>query len=166
MSGYLSRTEAASYQPVFRRLAAPAQNSPPAVVCDAALKSEHGGVGVVLHLGTPGECVVELATDDRVPSPAWIGKTVVFGGHGATTIYGVPLDRQAQLMLARWAQCEVLPRVTKKIDAFIVADSGPPANLQKAKDYALTLVDEPNFICGVGIPPEVIGRVSERWARL
>jgi NAD-dependent DNA ligase len=111
---------------------------------------------------------VELATDDRKPSdPSWAGKTVAFSGQGATTIYGVPLDRQAQLMLARWAGCEVLPRLTKKTDALIVADSSEPTtNLQKARDYGVAIVQEPNFVAAVGVPPEIIGRVSERWARI
>jgi hypothetical protein len=166
MAGYLSRTDAANYQPVFRHLAAGHQ-SPPAVTCDAAFTPERGGVGVVLHLGTPGECIVELATDDRTPPEAWAGRTLVFTGQGATTIYGVPLDRHAQIMLARWARCDVLPRLTKKAGALIVADPDEvTANLQKAKEYGVAIVPEPNFVAALGIPAETIGRLSGRWARM
>jgi NAD-dependent DNA ligase len=165
-SGYLSRDEALIYQPVFRWLARTAQTSPPAIACDAALRPERGVVGVVLHLGTPGECIVELATDHRSADQRWAGKTIAFSGQGATSLYGAPLDRHAQLMLARWASCEVSPRVTKKIDALVVADSNElTANLQKAREYGLAIIDEPKFAAAIGIPPEIISRVSERWAR-
>jgi hypothetical protein len=168
LAGYLSRTDAASYQPVFRWLAATSGATPPAVACDAALQSERGGVGVVLHLGTPGECIVELATDNRTPADStWGGKSVVFSGQGSTTLYGAPLDRNAQVMLARWAGCEVLPRLTKKTQVLIVADSNEvTTTLQKARDYGVPIVPEPNFVAALGIPPQIIGGVSERWARL
>ena len=166
--GYLSRTDAVNYQPVFRHLGPGPNGSPPAVACDAALVSERDGVGVVLHLGTPGECVVELATDHRIPvAHPWVSKPVVFSGHGFTTIYGVPLDREAQIMLARWAGCEVLPRVTKKAAALIVSDPNEPtANLQKAKEYGIPIVHEPQFVAALGVPPETIGRLSARWANM
>jgi NAD-dependent DNA ligase len=167
MSGYLSRTDALAYQPVFGWLAYQAKTSPPGVACDAALKPERGGVGVVLHLGTPGECIVELATDGRTPvDPTWAGKAVVFTGQCATTIYRVPLDREAQIMLARWAGADVLPRLTKKTDALIVADqSEVTSNVQKARGYGVVAIQERDFIIGLGIPAQLIGRVSERWAR-
>jgi hypothetical protein len=166
LAGYLSRTDAAAYQPVFRWLAAHGTSSAPAIVCDAAIKSERGGAGVVLHLGTPGECIVELVTDDLPQrSHDWIGKRIAFSGDSATTIHGATLDRPAQVMLARWAGCDILPRLTQKTDLLVVADShNPTANLQNAKDYGVPIVDEPAFIGAIGIPMELIGRGSTRWA--
>jgi hypothetical protein len=167
MSGYLSRFDAARYQPLFRHLAIADAGGSASVACDAALTSEYGGVGVVLHLGTPGECVVELVTDDLRPAAhRWSGTYIAFTGQGGTTIFGVPLDREGQLMLARWARCEVLPRLTKKAGALIVADPDQvTANLQKAKEYGVEVVQEMAFIEEIGIPREAIGRVTGRWAR-
>lgn len=167
LTGYLARPAAEAYQPLFRHLATTSEGAPPAIACDAALAQERGGTGVVLHIGSPSECVVELATDDivRIVHP-WVGKAVVFTGHGATTIHGVPIDRLGQLMLARWAGCEVLPRLTKRTDALIVADPGElTANLQRAREYAIEILQEPDFYVATGIPQDVVGRVSGRWAR-
>ncbi len=165
LAGYLSRSDAVRYQPLFRWLAT---NSPtgPAIACDAALTWERGGTGVVLHLGTPGECIVELVTDDLPPvDPGWTGKSIVFTGEGATTIHGVSLDRAAQAMLAKWAGCDVLPRVTKKVDLLVVADPDQAtANVHRARDYQVPTSTEAEFLAGMGIPLDAIGRVSGRWA--
>lgn len=166
MAGYLSRADAANYQALFRRLIATSTTSPPAIACDAALKPERGGIGVVLHIGTPGECAVDMATEGRPAAVhPWTNKRVAFTGQGGTTIYGVPLDRPAQLMLARWAGCEVLPRVTKACDVLVVSvPDEPTANLQKAKDYGITIVQEPDFLSTIGVPADSIARRSGRWA--
>ncbi len=167
MAGYLSRFDAVRYQPLFAHIATSAGSSEPAIACDAALTSERGGTGVVLHLGTPGECAAELATDDIAPTAhRWIGQYIVFTGQGGSTIFGVPLDREGQVMLARWAGCEVLPRLTKKTDALIVSDGEQvTANLQKAKDYGIETVDEVSFIVDIGIAKDATARVTGRWAR-
>lgn len=166
-TGYLSRLDAGRYKPLFRHLAVRADGGSPAVACDAALVSERGGAGVVLHLGTPAECAVELATEDLAPAHhRWAGKYVVFTGQGGTTVLGVPLDREGQQMLARWAGCEVLPRLTKSADALIVADSDQvTTNLQKAQSYGIEIVPEAVFVAEVGLSPEAVGRVTGRWAR-
>ena len=171
LSGYLSRASALDYQPLYAHLAAKASENglgPPAIACDAARVREGSGFGVVLHLGTPAECIAELAIEDRAPTAdhPWAGKTIAITGQLATTICGVPLDRFAQLMLARWAGCEVLPRLTKKTGALLVADPAElTSNLQRAKDYGVSIVQEPDFLLAIGIPPEIVGKVSERWAR-
>lgn len=166
IAGYLSRGDAVNYQPLFRRLAETTQGATPSIACDAALTTERGGKGVVVHLGTPGGCMVELQTDDREPGEhPWVGKRIVFTGQGATTIYGVPLDRAAQIMLARWAGCEVMPRLTKKCDALIVADPTElTGNLQKATEYGVAIVQESEFVTGLGMAPTAVSRLSGRWA--
>jgi len=167
-AGYLSRQDASAYQPLFRYLAPPAGGSPPGVSCDAAPVPERGGIGVVLHLGTPGECIAELVTDDRTPTEGhpWVGKVITFTGHSQTTIHGIPIEREAQVMLARWAGCAVLPRVTKKVDALIAADPDEiTGNHQRASDYGIPVVSEAAFLSAIGIPSDMIGRVSGRWAR-
>jgi len=166
-AGYLARSDALAYQPLFRHLATESTTgSPAAIACDAALAQERGGTGVILHLGSPGECAVELATEGPPIEHRWAGKTVVFTGQGATTIHGVPVDRHAQVMLARWAGCELLPRLTKRTDALILADPNElTANLQRAREYGVEVVQEPDFFEAVGITPEAIGRLTGRWAR-
>ena len=50
-------------------------------------------------------------------------KVVALTGQGRTTVYGVPIDRNAQTMLVKkWAGCDLLPRLTKKTDLLVVAD--------------------------------------------
>jgi hypothetical protein len=127
MGGYLSRVNALDYRPLFDHLAARASESEqgePAIACDAARVREGRGLGLVLHLGSPGECVADLVTENRTPTPdhRWVGKTVAVTGQLATTIWGTPLDRFAQQMLVRWAGCDLLPRLTKKTAVLVVAD--------------------------------------------
>jgi hypothetical protein len=167
-AGYLSRQDASAYQPLFRHLARSAGVSPPGIACDAASVSERGGIGMVLHLGTPGECIAELVTDDRSPTEGhpWVGKVIAFTGQSETTIHAVPIEREAQVMLARWAGCAVLPRVTKKVDALIDADPDElTGNHQKAIAYGIPVVSEAAFLSAIGIPSDTIGRVAGRWAR-
>ena len=167
MAGYLSRFDALRYQPLFAHLSTLSSGTQPAIACDAALTSEHGGTGVVLHLGTPGECAAELATDDVAPAAhRWVGKYIVFTGQGGSTIFGVPLDREGQVMLARWAGCEVVPRLTKKTDALIVSDNEQTtANRQKATEYNIDEIEEPSFLADIGIATASLGRVTGRWAQ-
>ncbi|MHB8958483.1 MAG: hypothetical protein ACYDAN_02540 [Candidatus Limnocylindrales bacterium] len=168
--GYLSREDAVRYGPVFAYVAhRRAANGEPAgseaIACDAAQVPERGGVGVVLHLGTPGELVAELATDDRTPAAhAWQGKLVVFTGEAVNSIAGVPLDRHAQHLLAAWAGCLPAPRVTKKTEVVVVAYPGQmTAGEAKAIDYGLPRVPEPEFLSAIGIPADLLGG-SQPWA--
>jgi hypothetical protein len=163
--GYLSREDAVAYGPVMRRLHEPGTN--PGIACDAALVRERGGTGVILHLGTPGECMAELFTDDLPPaSHPWAGQLIVFSGESRSTLGGALVDRSAQLLLAAWAGCEVLPRVTKKAQALVVADHRDlTANTQKARDYGIPIVDERDFLIGIGMPAEAVGRDELAWTR-
>ena len=172
MSGYLPRHEAVTYRLLFDHLQAGLSDrgapEVAAIVCDAARINERGGLGVVLHLGTPGECIVELATEDVVASEGhrWRGASVAFTGRLVTTIHGVPLDRMAQAMLARWAGCEFAPRVTKKTEALIVADANDATgNLQRARDYGIPIITEQEFLAAIGLAPGIVGRDVTRWAR-
>ncbi len=166
LSGYLSRTDAVRYQPLFKHLAIGSAEQP-AIACDAALVSEGGGRGVVVHLGSPGECVAELVTDDRSPSNhPWKAKVIALTGQGRTTIYGVPIDRNAQTMLVKWAGCDLLPRLTKKTHLLVVADPNEvTGNLQKAKEYGIETISELDFLAQVGLPAEAVGRVTGQWAQ-
>ena len=165
LSGYLSRSDAIRYQPLFRHLGR--DGSRPGISCDAAVVREGTGRGVVLHLGTPGECIAELITEDREPAAhQWAGKLIAFTGRSRTTITGVVVDREAQLALAAWAGCDVLPRVTKKVQLLVTAESSDPTgNTLKAREYGIPIVDEVEFLREIGLPPEAIGRDELAWAR-
>jgi len=100
--GYLSREDALAYGAVFRRIG---RSGPrPGIACDAALVREHGGTGVVLHLGTPGECMAEILTSEpSLAAHPWAGHRIVFTGEARTTLAGALVDRYAQRMLAEWS---------------------------------------------------------------
>jgi hypothetical protein len=66
-AGYLSRNAAVEYGSLFRHLEAAKPGSTPAIACDANRVRERDAFGVVLHLGTPGECVARAC--DRWPQP-------------------------------------------------------------------------------------------------
>lgn len=165
--GYLSRDDAVRYQPVFHHLGKALSDTSPAITCDAALVPERDGTGVVLHLGTPGECAAELATDDIEPAThKWVGKTVVFTGQNQAKVCGVFLDRPGQLQLASWAGCVAIPRMTKKTDLLIVANADEPtANYIKAREYGTEIIDEVTFLTTIGLPPDTVSAATARWAQ-
>lgn len=69
-------------------------------------------------------------------------------------------------MIARWAGCEVLPRITKKAQLLVTADPHEiSGNTQKAIDYGIPVVPECDFLVGIGLPPEAVGRDDQPWAR-
>jgi hypothetical protein len=164
-SGYLSKDDALRYRPLMQHLGRGGKQ--PAIACDAAIVWERGERGVVLHLGTPGECIVELVTDELATTDhLWGGQLIAFTGRLRTTIHGVLLDREAQLMVAAWAGCDVAPRVTKKVQTLVAAEvRDPSANALKAREYAIPVVAEPDFLRSIGIPAEAIGTDDLAWAR-
>lgn len=164
MCGYLSRDDAAAFQPLFSYLAR--GGGRPAVAVDAAVVNERDGLGVVLHLGSPAECIADLITENRECGVhPWAGQTVVFTGTSRVQVAGVPMDKTALTFLARWAGCIVLPRVTKKVQLLVAADPTElTANTQKAIDYDIPIVSDTDFVNGIGLPPDAVGR-AQLWAR-
>ena len=163
--GYLSRENAVAYGPVFRFIAKPSQVV--AIACDAATVRERGGVGIILHLGSPGECIAELLTDDRQPADhPWRGKVIAFTGSGRSSIGGAVVDRPTQQMLAQWAGCDVVPRVTKRVEALVAADPRDmTGNVTKARDYGIAIVDEREWLVAIGLPADQVGVDGLAWAR-
>lgn len=163
--GYLARGEAGRYRPVFAYLARGGKS--PAIACDAAIVAEAGGRGVILHLGTPGECMAELTTDDREPAEhEWRGLQIAFTGSSRTAVHGVLLDREGQLMFAEWAGCVVQARVTKKVNLLVAAEPRDvTTNTQKAKDYGIPIVEEIAFLRAIGVPSEALAVDTLAWAR-
>lgn len=70
---------------------------------------------------SPWGCFWGVFRDEKTIVQTLLG-LVVFVVLVVAGIHGVPVDRLAQVMLARWAGCELLPRLTKRTDALIVAD--------------------------------------------
>lgn len=163
--GYLARDAAPWYGHLFRYLSRDGRRA--AIACDANVIRERGEAGVVLHLGTPGECIAELVTDGLERADHDLaGKWVVLSGQGTTLVGGVPLDRPGQLALAAWAGCEVMPRVTKKTAALIVADpSDRGTAYQKAAEYGIRMVSGEDLLRQAGLPAELLGGQRHAWAR-
>jgi hypothetical protein len=161
--GHLPSEVAARYRAVFDQLAGKV------IQCEVALAPRRGGGGadgVVLHLGTPGELIAEIWTNEHPlrSDHRWAGSTVAFSGTSCT-LSGVYLDREGQILLARRAGCVGVARVTKKVSLCVAADPlDQSGNLDKARDYGLAIVAEREFWTEVGVAAEALGKTG-RWAQ-
>lgn len=167
--GYLSRENARAYRPVIDLVATKGL----AVGCHASLtggwdrgSEDRGAIGVVLHLGSPGQLIAELRTGGLLPeavvedAPAVVpqdlgdlaGKAVCFTGESACTVGGMPISRQTQEILAANAGLRVLPRVTKKLDLLVVSPLVErTGKVAKAESYGIPRVDEATFWRAIGV---------------
>ncbi len=181
--GYLGRTDARAYRPVIDLLARLGLG----VGCHASLtggwdrgSGEQANIGVVLHLGSPGELVEELregglltSADDaglfphaveEMPPPIAApaarpedlvdlpGKSVCFTGESVCTVGGLALSRPTQEILATNAGLRVLPRVSKKLDLLVVSPVvGRTRKVIRAAELGIGWVDEPTFWRAVGV---------------
>lgn len=165
--GYLSRTDAQSYQPVVRAATQKAQH----LMADAVLtggwdhgRRDQGFLGVKLHLGSPAECLLELVGDGLIvrKDHRWAGQLIAFTGDSTCRVNGILLDREASVALAGRAGLVVHPRVTKKVQLLVDCDpTGVSGNEAKALDYDIPVVDEISFWTELGVAPE---RLS--WSEL
>jgi hypothetical protein len=171
--GYLSRADAVAYQPV---LEAVRRMGFQAFGCHASLTGgwdrgagDRGSFGVVLHLATPRELLVELGLAEPEPEPAprpllhvaftdpvtlgaLSGRAVCFTGESTCTIRGAPISRATQEALAFNAGLAVLSGVTKKLDVLVVsARAGTTGKVRKAVDYGIPCVEEANFWRAIGV---------------
>ena len=158
--GYLSREDAVRYGPVFR-WAAVRDHS---IACEAFLtggwdrgRSDQGSAGVVLHLGSPGETLMDVMGDEapvRTDHP-WPGHMIAFTGESQMRIVGIEIDREWANALARKAGLHVHPRVTKKVQLLVDCDpGGESGNQLKALEYGVPIVDEASFWLALGLPAE------------
>lgn len=157
--GYLSREDAIRYRPVVDWAAA--QNH--AIAAQARLTGgwdnghSQGSFGVVLHVGSPGETLLELLAEElsvRNDHP-WPGLLVAFTGDSRFALKGVPIDRELATTLANRAGLHVYPRVTKKVQILVDCDPNRESgNELKALEYGIPVVDEKAFWEALGVPVE------------
>lgn len=155
--GYLSRDNAVRYQAVVRWADAHDRT----VACNATVTGgwdrgggDKGSFGVVLHLGSPAECILDMLGEEiavRTDHP-WAGHLIAFTGDSHCSHRGVLLDREASVMLANRAGIEVHPRVTKKVTLLVDCDpTSTSGNERKANDYGIPVVSELEFWTALGL---------------
>lgn len=155
--GYLAREVALDYQAVVRWADAHGRM----VACNARItggwdrgRRDQGSFGVVLNLGSPGECILDMLGEEvtvRMDHP-WVGHLIAFTGDGRYLHRGVPLDRGAALMLAKRAGIDVHPRVTKKVTLLVDCDPrSVSGNERKANEYGIPVVEEGEFWAALGV---------------
>lgn len=159
--GYLPRELAAAYQPVVRYAASKGRK----IACDAELiggwddgRGSKGSFGVVLHLGSPMEsmldCIEDTEDDVRVRQDhQWAGQLMAFTGDPQCTLAGMAIDRPAAELLAKRAGLSVHPRVTKQVQLLVDCDpTSTSGNERKALDYGIPVVLERDFWAEIGVP--------------
>lgn len=155
--GYLSRENALRYQATVRWAEAHGRK----IACHARLtggwqrgRRDTGSFGIVLQLGSPAECILDMLGEEvaiRTDHP-WAGHLIAFTGDSRCSYKGVPLDREATLMLASRAGIEVHPRVTKKVTMLVDCDPvSVSGNERKALDYGIPVVQEREFWAALGL---------------
>lgn len=160
--GYLSREDAVRYGPVTRWIGQRGL----VIGCEAYLKGgwyrgrgDAGSVGVSLHLGSPGETMLQLLEEPlslRDDHP-WQGLMVAFTGDSRCAWQGMAIDRELATVIATRAGMIVHPRVTKKVQLLIDCDpGGTSGNQLKAHEYSIHVVSETDFWATLGIPTEAL----------
>lgn len=165
--GYLAREDAVRYKAVVEWMLARGKT----ISCAARLiggwdrgRGDSGSIGVLLHLGSPGETLLELLGDSvsvRSDHP-WPGQMMAFTGDSRRSIEGILLDREASTLLARRAGLHVHPRVTKAVQLLVDCDpSTESGNELKAIQYGIPVVTEEAFWSALGLTTEP----AVTWAR-
>ena len=155
--GYLSRDDAIRYRPVVEWAMAREH----LIVAHARLTGgwdrgggDSGSFGVILHVGTPAETLLELLGDDltvRTDHP-WPDALIAFTGDSRFAISGIALDRECLAMLARRAGLHINPRITKKVQLLVDCDlRTESANELKAIQYGIQRIAEGDFWATLGI---------------
>lgn len=159
--GYLSREDAIAYRPVVQW----ALERDHFIACEALLTggwdrggSDQGSFGIILHLGTPGECMVELLDDQIIVTPdhEWLGQVIAFTGDSRCIIAGMALDRSSCELIATKAGLSVHPRVTKNVQLLVDCDDRTESgNLRKAMEYGIPVIAERDFWTALGLAVEM-----------
>jgi hypothetical protein len=158
--GYLARENAVRYQTVADWMMGRGET----IACQARLtggwdngRRDQGSIGVVLHLGSPGETLLALLGDGLVvrTDHQWPGWMIAFTRDSRCTISGVALDRESSTLLAQRAGMHVHPRMTKKVQLLVDCDPATePGNALKAIEYGIPVVAEAEFWNALGLPIE------------
>jgi hypothetical protein len=160
--GYLSREDAIRYGPVTRWIGQRGL----VIGCEAFLKGgwyrgrgDVGSVGVSLHLGSPGETMLQLLEEPlriRNDHP-WRGVMIAFTGDSRCTWNGMAIDRELATVIATRAGMIVHPRVTKKVQMLVDCDpGGTSGNELKAHEYGIQVILEADFWAALGLATEVL----------
>ena len=118
-----------------------------------------GSIGVVLHVGTPGETMFELLGDSISvrTDHRWAGALIAFTGDSTCRVSGMLLDRGSSEMLAQRAGLSVHPRVTKQVQLLVDCDpSAQSGNERKAREYGIEVVAEREFWTELGVTLDTI----------
>jgi hypothetical protein len=171
--GYLAREDAVRYQAVADWMMGRGE----LIACQTRLtggwengRRDQGSIGVVLHLGSPGETLLAMLGDElelRTDHP-WPGWMIAFTGDSRCTISGVALDRESSTLLAQRARMHVHPRMTKKIQLLVDCDPATESgNERKAIEYGVPVVAEREFWTALGLPIEAATTWGQRpaWQR-
>jgi hypothetical protein len=122
-------------------------------------RDDQGSIGVTLHLGTPGETLMDVIADElqvKLDHP-WSGQMVAFTGDSRFQLLGVTIDREWSVLLATRAGMHVHPRVTKKVQLLIDCDgAGESGNQLKALEYGIVVTTELDFWVALGLPVEAL----------
>jgi len=147
------------------------------IVCHARLTGgwdngsrDTGSIGVVLHLGSPGETLLDLAADTIVvrTDHQWPGWLIDFTGESRGAVGGIALDRESSAILARRAGLHVYPRMTKKVQVLVDCDPATESgNELKAVEYGVPVISEREFWAALRAPIEAAETWSKRpeWQR-
>ncbi len=158
--GYLSRENAIAYQPVIQwALARGKYLAAHAYLTGGWDRGPHdrGLIGVVLHMGSPAECIIELLMDGATvrQDHRWPGALIAFTGDSTCRMSGFALDCAASIALAQRAGLVVHPRVTKKVQLLVDCDrSGASANEARAREYGIPVIDKLEFWTELGVEVE------------
>lgn len=160
--GYLSRTDAEQWSPLVQWEMARGL----LIATEAALiggwdrgRGDRGSFGIVLHLGTASETLVDLLADELSfrPDHPWQANLIAFTGDSTYRLHGFAIDRGAAAALASRAGMQVHPRVTKKVQLLVDCDAtGVSGNQAKADEYGIPVVAEGDFWKAIGLPVEQI----------
>ena len=115
---------------------------------------EHAHIGVILHLGTPTETLMELLIDSIAlrTNHRWAGSVISFTGDSRYRVKGFLLDRPSSIILAEKAGMTIHPRVTKKVALLVDCDPrGMSGNEAKAHAYGVEVVSEVDFWTELGL---------------
>lgn len=156
--GYLTRDDAVAYRPVMKWLAARGK----AMAADAYLtggwdngRGDKGSIGVVLHLGSPAETMLELTCSDRPvrTDHPWPGALITLTGDSQSRLEGVSINRKAVAWCAMKAGLTVSPRITKKVQLLVdLTGDGITGNAVKAREYGIPIINENVFWQALGVP--------------
>jgi hypothetical protein len=151
--GYLDPEMAIAYEPVLRLAATRGR----LIAVEATLRSAADRIDVTLHLGTPGETLLQVldAADEpiavRTDHP-WREVTVTFSGDSPFGLGGVAIDRPTAAALAVRAGLFFHPRMTRNVGLFVECVPGLPSrDRDKAVAYGTPIITETEFWSRLGV---------------